>query len=458
MTALPVSRAEAPGDRAGGGLAGELRSLARLAGPIVVGQLAVIGSSVVDNILAGHLGPIVLGAVAVGSGLWVFALMPVIGVMMAVSPIVAELDGAGRRHDAVRVFRTALVLGLALGSVSGIGLAFGGPALLGLVGVAPSIRPGAAAFLRDVAFGLPAVGMFGAARGLSEGLARTAPTMVIQIVGLALLVPSGYALMYGAAGLPALGAAGSGLATGAVASLQGLAYAAWVWRSRGTRLDWTVPGEGPDRATAIRILRLGTPIAVSLVMEVGMFTAAGLIVSRLGAMATAASQIALNVSSVLFMIPLGIALAVTIRVGNASGRRDPAAIRRAILAGALLAAGVVLADDAVLLLARRPLASLYTGNATVVGLASFLLLIAAAHHVPDGVQVFSGGVLRGLADTRVPMLLTMISYWAVGVPVTALLALATPLGVAGAWVGMSAGVGMAAVLLGRRVVQSLRTT
>ncbi len=282
--------------------------------------------------------------------------------------------------------------------------------------------------------------------------------MVIQLVGLALLVPSGYALMYGAAGLPALGAAGSGLATGAVASLQGLAYAAWVWRSRGTRLDWTAPGEGPDRATAIRILRLGAPIAVSLVMEVGMFTAAGLIVSRLGAMATAASQIALNVSSVLFMIPLGIALAVTIRVGNASGRRDPAAIRRAILAGALLAAGVVLADDAVLLLARRPLASLYTGNATVVGLASFLLLIAAAHHLPDGVQVFSGGVLRGLRDTRVPMLLTTISYWAVGVPVTALLALATPLGAAGAWVGMSAGVGMAAVLLGRRVVQSLRTT
>ncbi len=167
MTALPVSRAEAPVDRAGDGLAGELRSLARLAGPIIVGQLAVIGSAVVDNVLAGHLGPVVLGAVAVGSGLWVLALMPVIGVMMAVSPIVAELDGAGRRHDAVRVFRTALLLGLALGSVSAVGLAFAGPALLALVGVAPSIRPGAAAFLRYVAFGLPAVGLWGAAGGLS---------------------------------------------------------------------------------------------------------------------------------------------------------------------------------------------------------------------------------------------------------------------------------------------------
>ena len=189
--ALPVSRAEAPGSRAGLGLPDELRSLARLAGPIIVGQLAVIGSAVIDNVLAGHLGPIVLGAVAVGSGLWVLALMPVIGVMMAVSPIVAELDGAGRRGAAVRVFRTALVLGLAGGSASALGLALAGPALLDVVGVAPSIRPGAAAFLRDVAFGLPVVGVFGAARGLSEGLSRTAPTMVIQLVGLALLAPSG---------------------------------------------------------------------------------------------------------------------------------------------------------------------------------------------------------------------------------------------------------------------------
>ena len=458
MDALPVSRAEAPEDRTGGAMAAEFRSLARLAGPIIIGQLAVIGSAVIDNILAGHLGAIVLGAVAVGSGLWVFALMPVIGVMMAVSPIVAELDGAGRRSEAAGVFRTAVVLGVLLGAVSALVLAFAGPALLGLIGVAPSIRPGAAAFLRDVAFGLPVVGAFAAARGLSEGLSRTAPTMVIQLGGLALLAPSGYALMYGAWGLPALGAAGSGLATAAVATLQGLAYVVWVRRSPAYRLDWSMPGRGPDRATAVRILALGVPIAVSLAMEVGMFTAAGLIVSRLGAVATAASQIALNVSSVLFMIPLGIALAVTIRVGRASGQGDPAAVRRAILAGATLAAGVVLADDAILLVARRSLAALYTGDAAVVGLASFLLLIAAANHVPDGVQVLAGGVLRGLRDTRMPMLLTTVSYWGIGVPVTALLALRTPLGAAGAWIGMSVGVGVAAVLLGRRVVQSLRTT
>ena len=445
-------------NRAGSLLGSELRSLASLAGPIIVGQLAVIGSSVVDNVLAGHRGPVVLGAVAVGSGLWVFALMPVIGLMMAVSPIVAELDGAGRRAEAVSVFRSALAVGLLGGVVAGLALALAGPPLLALVGVAPSIRPGAASFLRTVAFGLPAVGLFGSSRGLSEGLSRTAPTMVVQLGGLVLLAPSGYALMYGVAGLPALGATGSALATAACATLQGLAYYAWIRLSPSYRLDWDTVAGRPDRATIVRILRLGLPIAVSLLMEVGMFTAAGLIVARLGAVPAAASQIALNVTSVLFMVPLGIALAVTIRVGNASGRGDQAAIRRAILAGYALMAGVVVADDAVLLAGRRTVASLYASDATTVGLASILLLIGAIHHVPDGIQVVSGGVLRGLRDTRVPMLLTTVSYWVVGVPVIAVLSIDTSWRVVGAWIGMTCGVGVAAVLLGRRVRQSLLTT
>ena len=201
MTARPAERG-----RAAGTFGAELVALARLAGPITVGQLAVMGSAVIDNVLAGHRGATVLGAVAVGAGLWILALMPVFGVLMAMQPIVSELDGAGRRQEAIPVFRQAVLAGLVIGVVMGLLLAFGGPALLGAFGTAPAIRPGAVAFLRAVAPGVPAVALFAASRGLSEGLSRTRPTMLIQIAGLVLLAPLGYALMYGVGSLPPLGA------------------------------------------------------------------------------------------------------------------------------------------------------------------------------------------------------------------------------------------------------------
>ena len=446
MTARPAERG-----RAAGTFGAELVALARLAGPITVGQLAVMGSAVIDNVLAGHRGATVLGAVAVGAGLWILALMPVFGVLMAMQPIVSELDGAGRRQEAIPVFRQAVLAGLAIGVVMGLLLAFGGPALLDAFGTAPAIRPGAVAFLRAVAPGVPAVALFAASRGLSEGLSRTRPTMLIQIAGLVLLAPLGYALMYGVGSLPPLGARGSAIATAISAWVQSVAYLVWVRRSRGYGLDWSGGRWRPDPVLLRRLLRLGTPIAVSLGMEVGMFTASSLIAARLGAVAVAASQVALNVTSLLFMVPLGIALAATIRVGNALGREDPDGVGRAVRAGYALLGASVLFDGAVLLLARRSIVSLYTNDPAVVALGSSLLLIAVLTLLPDGIQVVSNGILRGLKDTRAPMWLTTISYWAVGVPAMAWLALGTSLGVRGAWLGITLGVACAGVLLGHRV-------
>lgn len=430
----------------------EFRALLRLALPIAAGQLAAMGMPVIDTLLAGHLGPRVLGAAAIGGSLFVIPLVAVLGVMMSLQPIVSELDGAGRRSEVGGVLPQAVMLGLAAGIAAGLALGFGGPAMLRLVGAAPVLRPAAASFLHAVAFALPAVGVFGAARGLSEGLSRTVPTMLLQAAGLVLLAPLGWALMYGRLGAPALGVLGSGIATALVSSLQAVAYVLYVRFSGAYRgVDWGRGRWRPDPAILRRLLRLGVPIAASFLLEAGMFSAAGLLVARLGPVAAAANQVALNIVSVTFMVPLGVALAATVRVGNAVGGRETAALRRTARAGFLLVAAAECLSATTLLLFPGPLIAAYTDDPDVARQAAAVLRWGALFQLSDGGQVFANGMLRGLKDTRVPMGIIGICYWGVGLPLGAWLALARGLGAPGLWIGLFAGLTLAAMLLGARV-------
>ena len=183
----------------------EFRATIRLAGPLVAGQLCLIGGNVVDVVLAGHLGAHVLGAVAVGASIWSFALIGLSGLMMALPPIVSALDGAGRRHEAVPVFYHALVLALAAGLLAWAVIAWGGPMLVASLGLEPELARNVDAFLGPISCAAPALSVYFAARGLSEGLGVTWPTMAFGLAGLILLIPLGYVLMYGAFGLPGQG-------------------------------------------------------------------------------------------------------------------------------------------------------------------------------------------------------------------------------------------------------------
>ncbi len=440
-------------------LSREYRPLLRLAIPVMLGQLAQIGMTIVDNILAGHLGPRVLGSVAVGGSLYIMALIAVVGIMMSIAPTVAALDGAGSRADAGPLFRQAVLLGLATGAVGGLCLALLGPPILDAVGIAPGLRPGATSFLHAIAAGGPALGLFAAARGLSEGLSRTTPTLVVQCLGLAVLAPLGWALMYGRLGAPPLGPLGSGLATAIATWVQALAYILYVRFSPSyAGLDWTSGRWRPQPHLLKPLLRIGMPIAVSLMLEVGMFSAAGLVIAGLGERAMAANQVALNIASVIFMIPLGIGLATTIRVGRAVGANDIGAARRAAAAAFTLVLATQCASAILLLAIPRTLVALYTPDASVIALASGLLAYAAMFQFSDGIQVLAGGALRGLKDTRVPMFLTAFSYWGVGVPVGALLALRFRMGAPGMWIGMLAGLTPAALLLTLRFALLTRGT
>lgn len=429
-------------------LLAEARITLALALPLIIGQLAAVGMSLVDAMLAGHLSAHILGAVAVGTSLWSLAAVAALGVMLALPPSVAQLDGGGRRPEIGPLFQQAVWLALAMGLALAVALYFGGPLLVRQIGIAPSLLADVDDFLHAVAWGAPGLALFFCLRGLPEGMSVTRPTMVVGLTGLAALIPMGYVLMYGKWGFPPMGALGSGIATALVTWLMALALALYVAVARRFRdIGLVLPWPRPDRHVMGALLRIGTPMGISVLMEAGLFVAAALIIGTLGETVVASHQVALNVASLAFMIPLGLAMAITIRVGNAAGRGDIVGVRRAGYTGLALVLGTQVVSSSAMLFAPHWIAGLYTEDAAVVALAAQLLVLAGAFQFADGVQVAANGALRGLKDTKVPMFLTAFAYWLVGMPVGWYLAFPRDLGARGMWMGLIAGLTVAAVVL-----------
>lgn len=429
---------------------------ARLAAPLVAGHLSHGLVGVVDTVVAGHHGTTTLAAVSVGAALfWLPMLIPM-GTLMALPPMVSQHDGAGRHADIGPLLRQSLWLALLLGGLMFVLLSLL-PHLLGPMGIAPDIVPGATAFLHAIRWGIPGFTLYLALRYLSDGLHWSVPTMVVGFGGLLLLAPAGYVLTNGLFGLPELGAAGVGLASALMFWLQALGLALYLARARRfAHLHLFTHWEPPHPATLATLLRTGLPIGVTVAMEGGLFAATALLIGRLGDVPAAAHQIALNVASLCFMVPFGLAEATTVRVGHALGRADAAGVRRAAMAGYALALLTQSLSAGVLLLGHDAIAGLYSQDPQVIELAGRLLLLAALFQFPDGIQVVSAGALRGLQDTRVPMLLAALAYWGIGMPVGAGLGLGLGWGAAGMWLGLTAGLGMAALLLGLRFLQRSR--
>lgn len=435
----------------------ELRATLRLALPMIVAQLALFGQLVIEALLAGHLDGGTLAAVALGASVSFLGNMLCSGLMLAVPPTVAQLDGAGRRGEVAAVFRQGVLLALAAGSLLGCAMFWGGPLILQAVGTTPELTADATAYLHRAAFSLPPVALFFACRGVSEGLSLPRPTMVISAASLLLLLPLGYVLMYGAFGLSPGRAGGAGLAGSLICALEAVAFVTWLRigaRYRG--IGWATGRFRPDWAALRGLLRIGVPMAFSLLMESALFSFAALSIARFGPVQVASHQIALNIAGLAFMVPLGIAYAITVRVGRAAGRRDPAGIRRAGLVGFGLVLATQTLSSVLIFTLRWPIARLYTTDPAVVAGAAALLLLAGVFQFADGIQVAANGALRGIKDARVPMLLTAIAYWGIGMPVGLYLAVAQGLAARGMWGGLIAGLSAAAVLLTVRFARKSR--
>ena len=435
----------------------EVRELVLLAGPVVLMQLGQISNGFIDVVMVGQLGSGALAGVALGNATYFLFLLICIGVLMAVGPMVSQAYGAGEIDPIGRSVRQGLWLGCAL-SIPVFVVFWNAAPIWRLMHQDPATVVLAQQYLRAVAWGFLPFVWFIALRSFVEAVSRPWPVTFIILVGVGLNILANSALMFGRFGFPALGLVGTAWATTIVNWFMFVVVVVYVQARpffRGFRLFARL-GK-PDLQYFRELLRVGAPIGGSYGIEVALFAATAFLVGTLGPTPLAAHQVAIQCASVTFMVPLGIGIATSVRVGQAIGRGDPTAAKWAGYLGMSLSALFMLATATLFWVAPRPIVGLYldlgdAANTETAGVAVGLLGIAAVFQIFDGLQVSAAGALRGLKDTRVPMVLCFISYWILGLPVSAFLGFRAGWGAQGFWWGFVLGLASAAFMLGLRFV------
>lgn len=426
----------------------ELRELLKLAGPLIVNNLSIAGMQFADAVMAGRLGAESLAAVAVGGSVWFFGFALCLGVLMAISPIAARHYGAGNPERIGRYTRQGMYLGVAIG-VSLIALVYLTiESFLAFVGVDEGFRDLTAGYVRAIVWGAPAIFIFLALRFTTEGIGRTRPIMYASMFSLACNVFLNWVLMFGNLGAPALGAVGCGLASAITMWALMLVLIIHMMSSRHykpLKIFWRV---GPVRFGALReIVVLGVPIAITITAEAGLFNAVSILMGTRGAAIAAAHQVAINFAATMFMIPLALSSAITVRVGHALGSGNSEAARFSGALGIVCCALFMSISAAFLLVFRDAVVSLYTDDPSVTAIAISLLLMAAIFQVADGIQVGAAGALRGYKDTRLPMMINIIAYWVMAFPMAYLATVTLRLEPPFIWGAFVIGLGASAILL-----------
>lgn len=438
----------------------ELRAQLALALPILGGQLAQTANGFVDTLMAGRVSPVDLAAVAVGASIWVPAYLFMTGVLMSATPILSRTLGAQSFSRVNPLTQQSLLLALVLGLLMMALLRSMAPVLIWM-DVDAALQPLVIGYLDALSWGMPAMALFLSLRSYTEALSHTRPVLLISVAGLLINIPSNAIFIYGLFGVPAMGGVGCGWATSLVMWLMAAMMAVYVARHPvydDARLSLRQRFFEP--ATIFYMFRIGLPVGLSIFFEVSIFAIIALLISSLGAITVAGHQIALNFTSLIFMLPLSLALAVTVRVGLARGRNNPDAARLAINTALGITLVIGISAALLLLLLRHQVPMLYTPDNEVRDVAARLLLFAALYQVSDAWQVTVNGALRGYEDTAVPMLLTLIAYWGIGLPVGYVLGLTDlvrpAMGPDGFWIGLISGLTAAAIMLTLRLRRHLR--
>ena len=425
-----------------------LRTL-QLAIPVVVGMVAGFSMNFVDTLMAGRLPDkeIALAGIATGGAIWSAVVMFILGLLMALQPVVAQLDGAGKRSEGGAAARQGFWIALVVAIPFVLILRMGGQ-WLQWMGVGTDIIPTAILYMNAISFGAPAMCLLLMLRFFSEGSGYTRPTMYMGLLGILLNIPLNYILMFGKLGFPQFGAEGCGYATSIVIWAQLLLMFFYArWHSHFKEFDLFGRWDWPQWEAIMRLLRIGLPIGTTIFVEGSLFIGAALLIARLGALPASAHLIAINFSALMFMIPLGLASAVTTRVGNALGRGEPEAARYAGLIGLLIVLFTQTLSASTMLLIPEFIVRIYTNDLAITQIAVGLLFYSAIFQYADGIQICAAGALRGLKDTVVPMYINIIAYLLVGLSVGYYLTFNKAMGPAGMWIGMIVGLSIGAVLL-----------
>ncbi|WP_341939370.1 MATE family efflux transporter [Marinimicrobium sp. C2-29] len=433
----------------------EWKTLGLLGGPILVAQLAQMANGVIDTIMAGHYSAEDLAAVGIGSSLWMPVLLFFFGVLSALQPTISGYLGSGERERIMPITWQGLYI--AAGSaVLMIALLLSAGPLLPLLGLEAATANITRGYLGAFVWGVPALLLITALRGLTDGLGHTRVIMAVSLLAALFNLPLNYIFIYGKLGLPAFGGVGCGWATALSNGLAALIMLAYLNRSRHYRAyhllaDWA----RPSWSRITQLLRLGLPIGASMFVEVSMFAVIALFLAPLGATVVAGHQIVLNIISVVFMLPLSLGMALTLRVSFLMGAGTPAVARLLARSTLLLALGIALIYMPMLLFGRELLVALYTSDEEVRAVATRLLLFGAIFQIADVLQVTAISALRGYRDTRIPLFIMLLSFWGLCLPLGYALTftdwLVPSLGADGFWLALIVGLICAGILLIKRL-------
>lgn len=433
----------------------EARLLMILAAPILTAQLAQQSLAFVDTVMAGRVSATDLAGVAVGGSIWGPIFLFLYGVLLAITPIVAQLHGAGKTDETGPLARRGIVVAVPLVLIA-ILLLRNAEFVFTWMDVDPQVATISINYLKALSWGVPAVALFFLLRNLSEGLGLARPSMIIGLASIPVNVAGNYVFIYGKLGLPAMGGVGCGWASALSLWFMCGCMLLTIWRIRKyskTHFFDLAKRHGAEGAT--QLLRLGLPIGFSLLVEASIFALIALFLSPLGALAVASHQITLNYSSLVFMIPLSISSAITIRVAHAIGQQRFDRARLVSKTGLILSSFIALMTAILTLIFAENIAAIYTRDSQVIVIAVGLLYLNALYQLSDAFQVGAAAALRGYKDTRVPLLMIVIAYWVIGLPLGYSLALTdcwgAPLGAKGFWISLIVGLSIAAVLLGTRL-------
>ncbi|KMK07881.1 MdtK family multidrug efflux MATE transporter [Pluralibacter gergoviae] len=430
----------------------EARQLLALAIPVIFAQIAQTAMGFVDTVMAGGYSATDMAAVAIGTSIWLPAILFGHGLLLALTPVVAQLNGSGRRdriaHQVCQGFWLASIVSVLVMVV----LWNAGYIIRSMHDIDLELADIAVRYLRCLLWGAPGYLCFQVARNQCEGLAKTKPGMVMGFLGLLVNIPVNYIFIYGHFGMPRLGGVGCGVATAAVYWVMFIAMLSYVRRARSMRdIRPQEASRRPDFAVMKRLVQLGLPIALALFFEVTLFAVVALLVSPLGIVDVAGHQIALNFSSLMFVLPMSLGAAVTIRVGFRLGQGSTLEAQTAARTGLGVAVCMAILTAIFTVTLREHIAMLYNENPQVVALASQLMLLAGLYQISDSIQVVGSGILRGYKDTRSIFFITFTAYWVLGLPsgyILALTDLVVPrMGPAGFWTGFIIGLTCAAILM-----------
>jgi multidrug resistance protein, MATE family len=436
----------------------EMRALSRVAGPLIVGQLGGTLMHTTDTIMVGPLGANALAAAGLGNAIFMATFMICTGTLLGMTPLVSQAFGAGDRGECRRVLVQGLWLAALLAVPMTVLCLFGLPIARAL-GQPEEVARLAGGFLTAIAWGVPPMLLFMAFRQYLDGQSLTRPAMVMTFIGVGVNVVGNVLLIYGFQWnlpllgtwtVPALGLTGSGWSTTLVRWAMLAAMLVYVLRHRALR-PFAGVSLKPVAARLRRMMLIGGPIGVQMGAEVGVFAFAVVLMGWLSPVAQAAHQVAINAASATFMVAMGTSLAGGIRVGQHVGAGSRRGVHRAVASTYTLVTVFMGLCALGFLLAPRWILGIYTHDPEIVAVGLTLLVMAAAFQVFDGMQVAGLCALRGAADTRVPMWITVLAYWVIGAPAAYLLGFRAGLGPQGVWLGLVISLVVAAVLLAWRV-------